>query len=980
VISVIVCSIDPAKFQNVERQYKRLFANERFELIGIHDAKSLAEGYNRGIDRSKGDVLVFSHDDIEFLTPLLAERLRAHLSTFDLIGVAGASYAAPGAWHAAGPPFVFGQIAHVEGTGYSVFNLAAPAPAVPDIQVMDGVFLACRRSVVDKHRFDAVTFDGFHGYDVDFTFGAYLAGFKLAVCTDIPMIHASSGNFDARWEVFNRRYSDKYAGRFTRPAAPQYRLAAVSVPNKEEAIRRLTPWYASPAREPAAAAPPEPITTANIRVLFIGKEHDVPYETAHCARLNGLFSRIATFKPDVIVTTDAVPASLNVAPFEIRKKWVAVSSDTTTAQLIHAIERCYKGRLWGHRNRHLHPLVSVFTGVFNTGDFLRDTYQSLREQSYDNWEWIVVDDGSSDGTWERVLAIAAEDSRVRPFRTAHSGRIGDVKDIATRLATGVYLVELDHDDMLTDDALAEIKDAFEANPDVGMVYSNFAEFFQDGRPHRYPGDFWASRYRETQYRGKKYLECRTPDIYGAFGPDTTDQFAWYLTVGPNHVRAFRTDELRRLGGYNRELPVADDWDLTARFFLRSKICHIDKLLYLYRFLDSGGNTTFVRNKSIQDHLRLARERYVEEFEQVNAKRLARKRAVTLGARSTRRSSETRNVLVTAIYGELARPGEALPRWPSQRLAKAEMVLGLDQDIVFFVPPELERGIIEAREARGLLERTRIVAGPIEDAPGYRRAHDLVAAGKPAAGRSVAETAAGWSKLWMLRRAMARDPFGGTHFSWIDFYIGVRASTAHVEDDGVLTKPADKIQVLLVEDPIGPLGFRAAPGYVSASKIAMARLCRQLSLRARKERTTLTDEELLTNLVAERPELFDVYYGTDAETFDNRSALRRNPASLIAQMRRFRALRDFARSCDIGARVLESHRRGALTASPRELSTLLDEYFIAAYYRHEPDQALAQSIAVYYVDLANRDPKFFAAFLLDHEHIRNNFGFLREPVL
>lgn len=363
--------------------------------------------------------------------------------------------------------------------------------------------------------------------------------------------------------------------------------------------------------------------TANVKVLFIGKTWDLPYDVRECKQLNNLFSIIATFQPQVIVTSEFMPASLNVAPFEIRKRWIHVDPQATNEDVIAAIEGCYFGCLWEHPAQHEQPLVSVYTGVYNTGDFLRDTYQSLREQTYNNWEWVVVDDESSDATWERVLAIASEDVRVRPFRVKHSGSIGTVKDIATRLAYGPYLVELDHDDMLTDNALEDIKNAFESDPEVGMVYSNFAEFFTDGSPHRYAGEFWADRYRETVYRGRVYLECLTPDIYGAFGPAFTDQHAWYLTVGPNHVRAYRASELRRLGGYTRNLPVADDWDLFARFFLYSKVRHIDKLLYLYRFLDRGGNTTFMRNKSIQDHLELARAHYSAAFALANEKRLRR---------------------------------------------------------------------------------------------------------------------------------------------------------------------------------------------------------------------------------------------------------------------------------------------------------------------------------------------------------------------
>jgi hypothetical protein len=113
--------------------------------------------------------------------------------------------------------------------------------------------------------------------------------------------------------------------------------------------------------------------------------------------------------------------------------------------LINAIEGCYAFNLYEkHQYQDDHPLVSVYTGTYNTGDFLRDTYQSLRDQTCPNWEWVVVDDHSTDGTWEHLEQLALEDVRVRPVRNAkNNGKIGSVKDTATRLCRGEFLVELD---------------------------------------------------------------------------------------------------------------------------------------------------------------------------------------------------------------------------------------------------------------------------------------------------------------------------------------------------------------------------------------------------------------------------------------------------------------------------------------------------------------------------------------------------------
>jgi len=64
-ISVVCCSIDPVRAAAIERHYERLL-----EIVAVGDARSLAEGYNRGVARSSGDIVILSHDDIEFLDPV----------------------------------------------------------------------------------------------------------------------------------------------------------------------------------------------------------------------------------------------------------------------------------------------------------------------------------------------------------------------------------------------------------------------------------------------------------------------------------------------------------------------------------------------------------------------------------------------------------------------------------------------------------------------------------------------------------------------------------------------------------------------------------------------------------------------------------------------------------------------------------------------------------------------------------------------
>jgi hypothetical protein len=71
-ISVLICSINAAKYARVTASYERLLASYPHEIIGIHDARSLAEGYNRAVQASRGEWLLFSHDDVEIVSSDLA--------------------------------------------------------------------------------------------------------------------------------------------------------------------------------------------------------------------------------------------------------------------------------------------------------------------------------------------------------------------------------------------------------------------------------------------------------------------------------------------------------------------------------------------------------------------------------------------------------------------------------------------------------------------------------------------------------------------------------------------------------------------------------------------------------------------------------------------------------------------------------------------------------------------------------------------
>lgn len=244
-VSFIICSIDDAKFQAVSSNIDQRMAGGNYEIIGVHDAKSLCEGYNRAIPHARGEIVVFCHDDIEILSADFSRRLDGHMRNFDVAGIAGASRIIGGLWSYAGPPYIFGQVAHPElnGNGFLVQIFAMPRRSIGNIAGLDGVFIAARRDVLAKIRFDEKTFDGWHGYDIDFSFAAHLVGFRLGVMADVQVLHQSIGNIEGPWQEYVLRFNRKYLEQLHPMPRRSFIVEEVHVANKADLLEVMTPAY-----------------------------------------------------------------------------------------------------------------------------------------------------------------------------------------------------------------------------------------------------------------------------------------------------------------------------------------------------------------------------------------------------------------------------------------------------------------------------------------------------------------------------------------------------------------------------------------------------------------------------------------------------------------------------------------------------------------------------------------------------------------
>ncbi|MGB7191052.1 MAG: glycosyltransferase family 2 protein, partial [Acidobacteriaceae bacterium] len=126
------------------------------------------------------------------------------------------------------------------------------------------------------------------------------------------------------------------------------------------------------------------------------------------------------------------------------------------------------------------PLVSVITPVFNSAPWLAEMLASVRAQTFSNWEHILVDDGSTDGS-DRMIERAAElDPRIRFLRMPHNGGPANARNRAIEEARGQFVAFLDADDLWLHSKL-ELCLRFMRENQYAFVYHAFRYLSSDGR-------------------------------------------------------------------------------------------------------------------------------------------------------------------------------------------------------------------------------------------------------------------------------------------------------------------------------------------------------------------------------------------------------------------------------------------------------------------------------------------------------------------
>ncbi|HAJ60096.1 MAG TPA: glycosyl transferase family A [Cyanobacteria bacterium UBA8543] len=200
------------------------------------------------------------------------------------------------------------------------------------------------------------------------------------------------------------------------------------------------------------------------------------------------------------------------------------------------------------------PLISVIIPVYNGEKTIKETIESVLNQTFTNFEIIVINDGSKDATIQIVESI--QDPRIKLFSYPNAGQAAS-RNRGISKAVGEFIAFLDADDLWTPDKLEAQLKALQENPQAAVAYS-WTDFIDESGKFLRPGAYMSV----------------TGDVYKHL------LVVNFLENGSNPL--IRASALREVGNFDESLSNAHDWDMWLRLAARYHFVAVSSIQILYR--------------------------------------------------------------------------------------------------------------------------------------------------------------------------------------------------------------------------------------------------------------------------------------------------------------------------------------------------------------------------------------------------------------
>lgn len=117
-------------------------------------------------------------------------------------------------------------------------------------------------------------------------------------------------------------------------------------------------------------------------------------------------------------------------------------------------------------------LVSIITPVYNSEEYINATYESIRNQTYTNWEWIVIDDNSQDKSHDIISKLQKKDKRIKIVKNLRNYKQAKCRNLGLKIASGNYITFIDSDDLWKNEFLEKQLKLLE-NKKCDVVFSSY---------------------------------------------------------------------------------------------------------------------------------------------------------------------------------------------------------------------------------------------------------------------------------------------------------------------------------------------------------------------------------------------------------------------------------------------------------------------------------------------------------------------------
>jgi GT2 family glycosyltransferase len=222
----------------------------------------------------------------------------------------------------------------------------------------------------------------------------------------------------------------------------------------------------------------------------------------------------------------------------------------------------------------MNPRISIVMSVYNGMPFLEESVRSILGQRGSDLEFLVVDDGSDDGSVEVLQRWSQHDRRMRVLYHRVNQGVAESRNAALQLARGVYVACQDADDVSLPDRLPRQASYLDDNPDVGMVGTQVAFIWDDALPDE----------------GQR-------STFPVCNEELQDQLLVTNCFCAGSVM-LRREVLDRVGFYDQALAPSEDYDLWLRVAEVAKIANLPEVLYRYRLHDGSASS---QNRGLQMH-------------------------------------------------------------------------------------------------------------------------------------------------------------------------------------------------------------------------------------------------------------------------------------------------------------------------------------------------------------------------------------------